>query len=239
MLGRHIFTCTRFVIIDVDQIAHDIVDCTKVKTYGKDSAYYDIIRCFGSEILLKEETVETSTAKQQKQQQQQVDRKKLGDIIFRNPDKRRLLNQLTHTRIIRCMFKRIVVEHYTKPHGSVVLVDIPLLFEAGWWMKLLFGCIIVVATLPPSLQLKRLQSRNPELSTEQCQHRIDSQYPVESKVSKADLVIWNNDISTDELRLEVSGIRDDVLYMYSNWSRPLGCVICTWVYALALPYIKL
>lgn len=225
----------RFVIIDVDQIAHDIVDCTKVKTYGKDSAYHDIIRFFGSDILLNEETVGTSTGKLQ----QQVDRKKLGDIIFRNPDKRRLLNRLTHTRIIRCMFKRIVVEHYTKPHGSVVLVDIPLLFEAGWWMKLLFGCIIVVATLPPSLQLKRLQSRNPELSTEQCQHRIDSQYPVESKVSKADLVVWNNDISRDELRLEVSRIRDDVLYMYSNWSRPLGCVICTWIYVLALHYIKL
>lgn len=227
----------RFIIIDVDQIAHDIVDCTKVTTFGKDSAYYDIIRVFGSDILLKEEgTVGTSGKKIP--QQQQVDRKKLGDIIFRNPEKRRLLNQLTHPRIIRCMFKRIVVQHYTKPHGSVVLVDIPLLFEAGWWMKLVFGCIIVVATLPPSLQLKRLQSRNPDLTTEQCQHRMDSQYPVESKVSKADLVVWNNDISIDELRREVSRIRDEILYIYSNWSRPLGCIICTWVYVLALLYIK-
>lgn len=212
----------------MDQIAHDIVDGTKVTIYGKDSAYYDIIRVFGSDILLKDDTV--GTGEKKIPQQQQVDRKKLGDLIFRNPDKRRLLNQLTHPRIIRCMFKRIILHHFTKPHGSVVLVDIPLLFEAGWWMKLLFGCIIVVATLPPSLQLKRLQSRNPDLTTEQCQHRMDSQYPVESKVSKADLVVWNTDITMDELRREVSRIRHEILSLYSNWSRPLGCVLCTWVY---------
>jgi dephospho-CoA kinase len=227
----------------VDQIAHDIVDCTKVQRYGKDSAYHDIIRFFGGDIVLPSQSPlqqqDESSATAKAPPHQQIDRKKLGDIIFRNPEKRRLLNKLTHPRILRCMLKRMVFDHYTKRHGAVVLVDVPLLFESGWWMHFVFGCILVVATSPSSLQLKRLQSRNPELNADQCQQRINSQYSLESKVSKADFVVWNNDISMDELHNEVARIRDDVLNIYSNWSRSLGCVICIWVYAIVLPYIRL
>ena len=215
----------RLIIIDVDQIAHDVVDSTKLHQYGPESAYFDIVRIFGKDILLQPDA--------SAQHLPQIDRKKLGDIIFRDPTKRRILNKLTHPRIIRCMLKRIAVEHFIHPN-NVVVVDIPLLFEAGYMMQLLFGYIVVVAT-KPDVQLKRLQLRNPELSVEQCQHRINSQYSIDVKVSKADAVIWNNQ-SIGELDQNVNKVQDDILELYTNWSRSRigGCVMFAWLYSAVL-----
>jgi len=219
----------RFTIIDVDKISHDILDCTKISEYGRDSAYLDIVRVFGRNILLEPSKGDLHP---------QIDRSKLGDVIFRDPKKRRLLNQLTHTRILRCMLKRMVMEHFRSP-GGVVVVDIPLLFEAGFWMKWLFGYIVVVATSPSSLQLKRLQSRNLELTPDQCQQRISSQYSIESKVSKADFVVWNNEITLAQLQDNVLTAQEKILNLYTNWSRTLGCVSFVWMYALLVAYYRL
>ncbi|KAL7500970.1 hypothetical protein ACHAWT_009343 [Skeletonema menzelii] len=177
-----------FVIIDVDGIAHDILLPNKL---GRDSVYNQLVTEFGKDILSTEE-------------KGTIDRRKLGDIVFRDVQKRRKLNSITHPKIIKIMLKRILLEglnlkNYSSPSGKttkhrrrVVCVDIPLLFEGGLPMRLLFGTIIVVAC-KPDLQLERLHKRNPDLTLEQCRQRIASQIPVEKKAAKAHFVIRNDE----------------------------------------------
>lgn len=182
-----------FVIIDVDGIAHDILLPNKL---GSDSVYYQLVAEFGKGILSTEEKGSTNSPA--------IDRRKLGDIVFRDVQKRRKLNSITHPKIIKIMLKRILLEglnlkRYSSPFGKatkhrrrVVCVDIPLLFEGGLPMRLLFGTIIVVAC-KPDLQLERLHKRNPDLTLEQCRQRIASQIPVEKKADKAHFVIRNDE----------------------------------------------
>ncbi len=179
-----------FVIIDVDGIAHDILLPNKL---GSDSVYNLLVAEFGKGILSTEEKGKLSP---------NIDRRKLGDIVFRDVQKRRKLNSITHPKIIKIMLKRILLEGLnlnsslsgktTKHQRRVVCVDIPLLFEGGLPMRLLFGTIIVVAC-KPDLQLERLHKRNPDLTLEQCRQRIASQIPVEKKAARAHYVVQNDE----------------------------------------------
>jgi dephospho-CoA kinase len=202
------------------------MDSTKVKQLGSNSAYPSVVKAFGNEIL-QQSTSTPETAPQ-------VDRQKLGDVIFRDKIKRRILNKLTHPRIIRIMLKRIVWYHLAIHPARVVVVDIPLLFEAGKWMEYLFGYIVVVGTTSDT-QLDRLMKRNPELTKEQCQHRIKSQYPIQTKVDKADAVLWNE---SDRFALETSldNIKRDIIHSYQHWGRTTfgGVVLWIWLQAVML-----
>jgi len=174
--------------INIDQIAHEILLPT---TKHYDTAYWNIIKEFSDNDIF-EDILESSNSTNVSPRN--IDRRKLGDIIFNDPSKRKLLNSLTHPLITKIMMKQIL---YTAFHGfrrnaPFVLVDIPLLFEAGLKMKLLFGIKIVVAT-PHYIQLNRLSKRNPELSNQQCESRITSQMPVIQKIKMADIVVWNNE----------------------------------------------
>ena len=190
-----------FIIIDVDGIAHDILLPNKL---GSDSVYDRLVAEFGNDILMtKEKGINKPN----------IDRRKLGDIVFRHAQKRRKLNSITHPKIIKIMLKRILLEglnlssHRTKSSKQrprVVCVDIPLLFEGGMPMRLLFGTIIVV-TCKADLQLERLQKRNPDLTLEQCRQRIASQIPVEYKAAKAHVVIRNDeDLRSLKYQVEVT-----------------------------------
>lgn len=75
-------------------------------------------------------------------------------------------------------------------------------------MRLLFGTIIVV-TCKPDVQLERLHKRNPDLTIEQCRHRIASQIPVQEKARKAHVVI-RNDGDIKALKCQVQKMKADV-----------------------------
>lgn len=72
-------------------------------------------------------------------------------------------------------------------------------------MRLLFGNVIVVAC-NSTLQLERLRRRNPDLTLEKCQQRIESQMPMEEKVRKAHIVI-RNDGSMKSLQNQVRQVK--------------------------------
>ena len=98
---------------------------------------------------------------------------------------------------------------YSDENTSIVSVDIPLLYEVGLVMRLLFGIKVVVAC-DEDVQLKRLMDRNKDLTKEQCLERIKSQIPVQKKAKMADIVIWNNG-SRDELVLQVEEARSQII----------------------------
>ncbi len=212
-----------FVIIDVDGIAHDILLPNKL---GSDSVYNQLVAEFGKGILSTEEKGSNP---------HNIDRRKLGDIVFRDKQKRRKLNSITHPKIIKIMLKRILLEglnlnsslfgRTANQRRRVVCVDIPLLFEGGLPMRLLFGTIIVVAC-KPDLQLERLHKRNPDLTLEQCRQRIASQIPVEKKAAKAHYVI-QNDEDLKSLKYQVQVTKAKVAEKVS--SKPHRGVELVWV----------
>ena len=117
-----------------------------------------------------------------------IDRTKLGELVFRDANKRRLLNQITHPRIFRRIIAKVLRLKLLqrKPH---VVIDAPLLFET----KILeYVCypIIVVYCEDTQIQLKRLTERN-NLSEEEAMRKISAQMPINIKVQKADITVEN------------------------------------------------
>ncbi len=191
-----------FVIIDLDKIAHDIL--LPKELVQNDSVYDRLVLEFGTDILSKNKGEQCSIPI--------IDRRKLGDLVFADGHQRRKLNSITHPKIISIMLKRIIIEGLrclSRPKSNaklrVICVDIPLLYEGGLPMRLLFGNVIVVAC-NSTLQLERLRRRNPDLTLEQCQQRIASQIPMEEKIRKAHVVL-RNDGSLKSLQNQVRQVK--------------------------------
>ena len=204
---------TEFVIIDLDGIAHDIL--LPENLAQNESVYDRLVSEFGRGILTKTEGENNASPV--------IDRRKLGDLVFRDRQKRMKLNSITHPQIRKIMLKRILIEglRLSKPKSNaklrVVCVDIPLLFEGGLPMRILFGTVIVV-TCNSTLQLERLQNRNPDLTLEQCRQRITSQIPVEEKARKAHVVI-QNDGSLKSLKSQVRQVKREVADIVAGQQR--------------------
>lgn len=190
-----------FSIVDVDKIGHDILVPGKMKE--EDCAYRRILSTFRGDDILEENSNNGTPAR--------IDRRKLGDVIFRDPVKRRKLNGITHPLISKVMMKQIIREDFRPSSNdtSAVVVDIPLLFEVGLKMKLLFPIKVMIAC-SSEIQLERLINRNPDLTVEQCNKRIACQIPIYKKVEMADIVIWNNG-TMDDLIQEVEVAREEIL----------------------------
>jgi dephospho-CoA kinase len=137
-----------------------------------------------------------------------IDRLKLGAIIFADPKERKKLNRITHPRILMVLIRKLLGGVFFGP-CDITMADIPLLFESGK-LSWLFGVTICVTVNDPSVQLQRLIKRNPEISKQECQARIDSQMPLEKKARMADIVIDNSG-SLDDLNEQVEEIRRDLM----------------------------
>ncbi|WNS46355.1 dephospho-CoA kinase [Paenibacillus sp. MMS20-IR301] len=116
-----------------------------------------------------------------------LDRARLGEIVFRDPEALQTLNQLTHPAIRREIKEQMYVLEQENPQ-RLVIVDIPLLYESE--LDHLFEQIIVVY-VPRRVQLARLMARN-GLKLDQAEERLKSQMDIELKRRKADYVIDNS-----------------------------------------------
>ncbi|MBD3306997.1 dephospho-CoA kinase [candidate division KSB3 bacterium] len=154
------------VIIDADRVAAQIVEPGQ-------PAWQDIIDQFGREILRADS---------------RLDRQKLGDIIFRHPEKRRLLNQITHPRVITAIDRQMQDIRYTQPQ-QLIIVDVPLLIEAS--MHTAYAVVIVVY-VSEAVQLARLMQRD-GISEEDAHRKIQAQMPLSDKIRYATHVITNDD----------------------------------------------
>jgi dephospho-CoA kinase len=111
-----------------------------------------------------------------------VDRAKLGPIVFGDPAARRALEAIVHPAVYRSL--SAAVSAFELAGDSLVVADIPLLFETGAETR--FNRVIVAAC-PPALQLTRLLERG--LSETAARQRLAAQWPIDEKVSRADFVI--------------------------------------------------
>ena len=116
----------------------------------------------------------------------EMNRQKIGSIIFHDEEKRKLLNGIIHPAIRQEMLRQRD-EHIEKGAPSVVM-DIPLLFESKLQH---FVDKILVVSVTEETQLKRLMSRN-QLTKDEALARINSQQSLTEKEKGADAVIHNN-----------------------------------------------
>ncbi len=111
-----------------------------------------------------------------------LDRSRLGEIVFAQPQERQWLEAQIHPWVIAEMERAVDV--CDQPLMALV---IPLLFEAH--LEDLVDHIWVIATTPEQ-QLARLQQRD-RLSGKAAAQRLASQLPLEEKIRRADTVLWN------------------------------------------------
>lgn len=120
------------------------------------------------------------------------DPKALANIIFKQPRQREKLEQLLHPLVQKEMISRL-----KKTTACVRVVEVPLLFEAGW--QSLFDLTVAVV-MPDSLRLKYACQRG--LSKNDFVSRNKSQWPQLKKAAQADVCILN-DGSVQELNDKV------------------------------------
>ena len=153
-----------FPIIDADLVARIVVE--------KGTATLEKIKeTFGSGVI---------------QEDGSLNREELGEIIFTNPSKRKLLNDIIHPAIRAEMLAQ--KGHLVQQGHPVIIMDIPLLFESRLQS---FVDKILVVTVTEQTQLERLMSRN-GFTQEEAKLRIQSQLPLSVKEKGADAVIYNN-----------------------------------------------
>ncbi len=125
-----------------------------------------------------------------------IDRKKLGNIVFGNPESLSRLNQIMHPRMYAQV--KAQLEEYRRQGVAVAVLEAPLLIEAGWTSLV---DEVWVTTAPEATVLKRLEERT-GLSQAESLARIRSQLSSEERVRHADVVI-NTDCDLDELKSKV------------------------------------
>ncbi len=124
----------------------------------------------------------------------ELNREALGQVVFADAEKRRLLNAITHPAIAR-----LTLERMAAAPGHVV-VSVPLLFEAN--MQGMFDEVWVVAASEDT-QLGRIMARD-GLPEDQARARMAAQAPLGPKMTAAHEVFHNNG-SLDELITQVQG----------------------------------
>lgn len=118
-----------------------------------------------------------------------VDRKKLGELVFNNPELKIKLENIIHPLIKKEVLK--IFEENS--NDDVIFVSVPLLFETDFYK--LFDKILFVAA-NENIRLERLQKRN-NLSSSEAILRIRSQMSQEEKIKRADFIIENNSTPED------------------------------------------
>jgi len=164
------------VIVDADKVGHDALRNPEIRQ--------EIIATFGEQVLTPGGD---------------IDRGRLGKIVFDDAEALGRLNRIMHPRI-RDIIKA-QLEDYRKQGVPVVVLEAPLLVEAGWTSTVDEVWVTVAAE---STVLKRLTERG-GLSEAEFLARIRSQISSAERIKNADVII-NNDGSLDELKAKVKEV---------------------------------
>lgn len=169
------------IIIDADQIAKKIVKQDR-------PALAEIKKFFGKEVIFEDGN---------------LNRKKLGTIVFNNSYLLKKLNEITHPYIIKEIID--VINWYKKTcNNRVIILDAALLIE----MDLIYLVEEVwLISVPKEVQINRLIQRE-NISADDAKKRIDAQMPLDEKKQYAHIII-DNSKDIDYLKAQVE----------QNWSK--------------------
>jgi len=151
-------------LIDADRIVHCLLE-------RNEQAWKEVLDHFGQDILLPN---------------QEIDRRKLGEIVFNDEEQRAWLNRCLHPKVFEA-FLASVRNLRNQPPDAIIVLDAALLVETGYHNKM-DRTVVVYAN--SEQQLERLIQRD-GFSKEQSLARIRSQMPLSEKRGHADYVIDN------------------------------------------------
>jgi dephospho-CoA kinase len=163
------------IVIDSDLLAREVV---APGTEG----LAEVVEAFGEQVL-------TTTG--------EMDRVKVGEIVFADPAKRKVLEEVIHPRV----FLRALEIDEAAGADAVVINDIPLLVETNQAGR--FDAVVVV-DVPAELQVERMV-RDRGMAREEAEARIAAQATREERLAVATHVIDNTG-SLDDLRKRVEEV---------------------------------
>ncbi|KAF8312387.1 CoaE-domain-containing protein [Clavulina sp. PMI_390] len=198
----HILASQGIPIVDADLLARRVVE-------PGTSGHAQIVSTFGADILLKD----GSGA---------IDRARLGEIIFNDERQRKVLNAIVHPAVR----KELVWDtaRYWLAGHKVVVLDVPLLIEAGLWK---WCSKVVVVYCSKDIQLQRLMRRD-HLPQSAALSRLNAQLPLASKLEYSDHVLDNSGSPAE--------LEEQVHSLIARFDRDAGW---TWLISWLLPPIGL
>ena len=161
-------------IVDADEASHAVYE-------PGTAGFREVVEAFGGEYVRDDG---------------RIDRAKLGELVFKNPDARKKLNAIVHPLVRQWMAERTA--EAVEGGAEVVIQDVPLLFENG--LQGLFSSTILVFA-DAETQLSRLTEER-GLSLERARSMLASQMPIDEKRALADHIIDNGG-TRDETRRQV------------------------------------
>lgn len=156
------------IVVDSDQLARDVIE-------RGSEGFDNVIARFGDEILSSGD----------------IDRKKLGAIVFSDPQALADLEKITHPRI-QAAFSAVIEE---ASEDSIVINQIPLLIETGAVDR--FDRVIVLLS---DLEIRKDRLKARGMTSYEIDQRINSQASDEDRLEMADYIIENNGSADDLLR---------------------------------------
>ena len=149
-------------LIDADELAHRAIEPGA-------PAWKPIRDHFGPDILHKDQT---------------INRRRLGEIVFRDSKERQWLNSVVHPEVFKEQ-ERLCKEMGARDPHAVIIYDAALLIETGAYQRM---DIVILVVADPKTQIQRLMDRD-GLSREQAEARIHSQATNAQKKRHADYII--------------------------------------------------
>lgn len=147
-------------VVSADDIVHELLQP------GTDVSR-EVVEVFGKDILKEDGS---------------IDRRRLGGIVFRDPEKKARLEAIIHPHVIECLEK--IAQEFHKKDSGVLILEIPLLIETS-----LISLVdkVLVVTVEQETQIDRLEKRY-GVSREEAILRIKAQLPMSEKLKHADWV---------------------------------------------------
>jgi dephospho-CoA kinase len=149
-------------IINADQIGHEAI------ARGQ-PAFQELVARFGTEFLGNDG---------------EIDRRRLGNLVFADQELLSQLNAIVHPRIIQRV-EELADRYHAEDPKRIILLDAALIFEAGIGSRFKK---LLVAWCQPEQQLARLIAKT-DLPLAEARRRIASQLSIEEKRRRADFLI--------------------------------------------------
>jgi dephospho-CoA kinase len=149
-------------LIEADSLGHQVM------AKGAE-AYPAILQEFGPEIL---------------NDQHEIDRRKLGALVFADPERLKKLNAIVHPAVRARSVSLTEALAQRDPHG-IIVYEAAILVETGSFRDY---NRLIVASCTEEQQIERAVARD-HLTREEVQNRLRRQMPLEEKVKYADYVI--------------------------------------------------
>jgi dephospho-CoA kinase len=169
------------VVLDADRIGHEAY---KPNT----ETWLEVVSAFGRQIL-------TSNG--------EIDRRRLAQIVFSDPESLARLNQIVHPRMYEMM--KTQIEEFRRQGVKVVVLEAAILLEADWTPLV----DEVWVTVTPEHEVVKRTVERTGLPEEQVIARIRSQLSSEERTKHANVII-NNDGSIDELKVKIKELWDRI-----------------------------